>query len=366
MELQRAHEKQMEEMVQQQKMLLEKLGTEKELEKDLLELKRQLMIEQKMAEKNKANGQYEKIRMDEMEKLKKKLMLEQNDMDKEKLMELQKLKQQLETSQELHLQHQNNLQDKMKLLNEYQQKKVSQDILDKKMMNELLNKTGQYKLQEQQMKQLYEAQNKLLLKQKQSALVAQDKLEKQKINDLLNKTEQYKLEALQKQQLDEVQHKMLLKQKEMALSATKMDAQKLLLKRQIDLKDQQLTLYINDSLRMQITRHFMRNLQYPPTLIDAGKEGFVYVSLELNEKGELSDYVIHSGVPFTEGRKIYEVVVVALASKKTTEPSGEVDYQALFNAEVEKATKKYVPKSNGVTRTPEKVLLKIVFTLEKQ
>jgi len=57
--------------------------------------------------------------------------------------------------------------------------------------------------------------------------------------------------------------------------------------------------------------------------------------------------------------------VVSYTSNIRSESSVKVDFQAIFNKEVERVTKKYKPQSSNSSVSPEKVYLKIVFRLEQ-
>ncbi len=307
-QLEEAHQKELNEVRYKQKLLLEKMGSEKELQEVLLEKEKKMMIDQDFFERKLLSSQYEKMKTAELLNLKLKVLSEQQGDSKEKVMEIQ--------NQKLNLESQNKIQS--------QQEKL---LLDK-------------------------MQNLKLEKFKQDIILVQ------KMKSLLSTQE------LQKKQIDDVQLKMLLEQKQLALIENDDNAKKLLFEKQLDNKN--LKLSKEDAFLSQLMRHYNKNMRYPQELLDANKEGFVYVSLELNEKGELKDYIIHNNIPFTDGRKIYEMYVVSMVTKKISEPSGKVDYQAIFNNEVERVTKKYKPQANNTSVSPDKVYLKIVFKLEQE
>ncbi len=307
-QLNEAHQKELNEVRQKQKLLLEKMGTEKQ---SLLENEQKFKIERDLMEKKLLLDPNEKMKTEELLNLKLKMLSEQQGDSKEKVMEMQKLKQNLELQNKIQSQQEKLLLDKMKLKG-YQLDKTKQDIILEKKMKELLT--------------------------------TQD---------------------LQKKQIDDVQLKMLLEQKELSQIENDKKAQELLQIKQ-ELHSQQKMLSIDDTLLKHVMRHFNRNMRYPQEVLNANKEGFVYVSLELNEKGELKDYVIHNSIPSTDGQKIYEMFVVSYASNIRSESSVKVDFQAIFNKEVERVTKKYKPQSSNTTVSPEKVYLKIVFKLERE
>jgi beta-lactamase regulating signal transducer with metallopeptidase domain len=317
-ELEEAHQKELDEVRYKQKLLLEKMGTEKEMEKALLEKEQKLMIERDIMEKKLLHDQNEKMKTDELLNLKLKMLSEQQGAGNEKVMELQKLKLSQDVYNKIQLQQNQLLLDKMKYLKEYQLDKVKQNIILEKKMKELLSATNQNKMQE-----------------------------------------------LQKKQLNDVRLKMLLEQKQLALKESDEVAQKLILKKQSELYDQNLKLTLDNSFPNDVIRYYNKNLRYPQDLLNVNKEGFVYVSIELNDKGELKDYIIHNAIPFTDGRKIYEIVVVSYAKNKIAESSGKVDYQELLNKEVERVTKKYTPGTDNVKNSSKKIFLRIVFKLEQ-
>ncbi len=298
-QLEEAHQKELNEVRQKQKLLLEKMGAEKE---------QKFVIERDFMEKKLLLDQSEKMKTTELLNLKLKMLSEQQGASKDKVMEMQKLELNIESQNKIQSQQEKLLLDKMNHLN---LEKIKQDII-----------------MEEKMKKFHST------------------------------------EKLQKKQIDDVHLKMLLDQKQLALKQSNQEAQKLLLEKQ--LHNQNLILYVDDAFLSQLMRHYNKNMRYPQELLDVNKEGFVYVSLELNEKGELKDYIIHNSIPFTDGRKIYEMYVVSMVTKKISEPSGKVDYQAIFNNEVERVTKKYKPQANNTTVSPDKVYLKIVFKLEQE
>jgi hypothetical protein len=305
-QLNEAHQKELNEVRHKQKLLLEKMGTEKQ---SLLENEQKFKIERDLMEKKLLLDQNEKMKTEELLNLKLKMLSEQHGASKEKVMEMQKLKQNLELQNKIQSQQEKLLLDKMKHLN--------------------LDKTKQDIILERKMKEL---------------LTTQD---------------------LQKKQIDDVQLKMLLEQKQLLQTENNKKAQELLQYKQQELESQQKMLSLDDTLLKHVMRHYNKNMRYPQQLLDANKEGFVYVSLELNEKGELKDYIIHNSIPSTDGQKIYEMYVVGFARNNITESSVKVDYQALFNNEVERVTKKYKSQASNATASPEKVYLKIVFKLEQ-
>jgi len=306
-QLEEAHQKELNEVRHKQKLLLEKMGTEKEMQEALLEKEQKLMIEHDILEKKLLLDQNNKMKSDELLNLKLKMLSEQQGAGKEKVMELQKLKLNIESQNKIQLQQEKLLLDKMQNL---KLDKIKQDIILEKKMKELLS-----------------------------------------------------TEKLQKKQLDDVHLKLLLDQKQLALKQHNQEAQKLLLEKQ--LHNQNLMLSVDDAFISQLMRHYNKNIRYPQDLLNANKEGFVYLSLALNEKGELKDYIIHNSIPITDGRKIYELIVVSYAKNKISESSGKVDYQALFNEEVERVTKKYTPGTSTFTNSPEKVFIKVIFKLEQ-
>ena len=314
-QLEEAHQKELSEVRHKQKLLLEKMGTEKEMEEALLEKEQKLAIERDIMERKMLLDQNDKMKNGELLKLKLKVLSEQQGASKEKIMEMQKLKQNLELQNRIQLQEQKLLLDKMSRLKEYQLAKEKQDLILDKKMRELFSKASQDKMQE-----------------------------------------------FQKTQLDMIHRKMLLEQKQLELSESNDEAKKLLLEKQLDNKS--LMLSIDDAFLSQLMRHYNKNIHYPQDLLIARKEGFVYVSLEFNENGELKDYIIHNSIPFTDGRKIYELSVVGYAKFKKPESLEKIDYQALFNTEVERATKKYTPGTGKVTNPPDKVFVKVIFKLE--
>jgi len=300
-QLNEAHQKELNEVRHKQKLLLEKMGTEKEQQKALLENKQKLMLERDLMEK-KMLLDHQKLKSEVLLNQKLKMLSDQQGSPKDKVIEQQKLKQNYELQNKIQLQQEQLLQDKMQLLKENQLDKTKQDLI----------------------------------------------LEK-KIKDLNQ---------------NEIKLKILSDQKQLALKESNQEAQILLLNKQLESQKQQFKLAPDESFLNQLMRHYNKNLRYPQELLNVNKEGFVYVSIEFNEKGELKDYIIHNNMPFTDGLKIYGLVVVSYASKKITEPSGKVDFQDLLNKEVERVTKKYTPVGT-VTKSPGKVFLKIEYKLEQ-
>ena len=276
-QLQEAHQKELNELKQKQKILLEKMGTDKEMKKALLENEQKLMIERDIMEKKLLQGQNKKMKEAELLNLKLKMLSEQQGSSNEKVLELHKLKLSLEAQDKIQSQQKQLLLDKMNNLEKYQLEKTKQNIILERKMRDLLSASNQLNVQE-----------------------------------------------LQKKQTSEIKLKMLLAQKQLALMESNQEAQKLILEKQAELHNQKLMLSDGDTtLLKHVMRHYMRNLRYPQELISSNKEGFVYVSLELNEKGVLKDYIIHNDIPFTDGQKINELFVVSYATDKISESSGK-------------------------------------------
>lgn len=276
------------------------------------------------------------------------------------------------------------------LLDKIQAEKLNQEVTQKLLLREL-------------------DQQKLILKLKSDDHLSQQKIAEEKMHLLLDKikaddqhlllSEPMKDKMLLKQLevLKESQNKLIgtqkaealhrelllqkLKQEEKNLVGTQLLKDKMVREQNMQLLDKYKEMELEEfkkvheaqwadrALRMgmdttvqNIQRHFNRNLRYPAELLSNGKEGEVYISVDLNGKAEVTDYVIHRDAPITNGFKIFETVVVAYAPDKPGD-SKELNPQELFNAEVERAIKKYKPVN--LNSTPQRIYFKILFKLEK-
>lgn len=237
-----------------------------------------------------------------------------------------------------------------------------------------LKKRAEYE-QVQQEKMHHE---KLLLKERQGSSLNDErkkielkelKLRQERDADQLLMKQQTELLRLKEKQaltgqkkLQEIQ--LLLSDEQAALAMAKRNAE--LEKMENKSSTQRLRLThssMTDTLLHKLQRHFNKNLRYPALALHANKEGEVYISFDLNKKAEVTDYVLHAGMPTTNGQMIYEIVVVSYESKNV-EDANESAIQDALNAEVARTLKAYRPASDAVI-SPQRVYFKIKFHLEK-
>lgn len=199
---------------------------------------------------------------------------------------------------------------------------------------------------------------KVLLEKQEQLLHLQ--LEKARV---LDKESQVLMGKLKEQEHLELKNIAGVQAKEHELRALQLLKEDMILKEKRPMGVQLQKGYASDSLIMKLQRYFHRNLRYPADVLAMEKGGAVYVSIDLNEKEEVKDYVIHSGMPNTDGQPLYEIVVVGYASKQKTDTKG-ADIQALLNAEVERVIRAYKP-APGSSQS-RRLYFKIAYHFEKQ
>lgn len=296
------------------------------------------------------------------------LMIKQSELRKKQEEEMLRLIKQQETL----IQKMASYQQQKEMLRIFKEKKLSKQDIEKLMLEEKINNQQLTNLQHDiQKKQAIEQElqlyreielNKLSVARKkelQEKQIVLAELLKELKSDKSNTQLALELE-LQKKQNEHDQRKQVYEelQKEQSIREETMKL----------LEEQNKKLFKEfDSAISEIRRYFLRNLRYPAEALNAGKEGDVYVLMELDEHGVLKDYQISKDQALLSNHVPQGIAVVAYAPRPGTAGAGQnIAIEPVLNAEVERAVKKYAPITKGRNYSPKRLYFKIEFRLEKQ